>query len=517
MSNFQDVEINNDINKFDSLNTNKEQIINYMPLQYDIYNQNNNLNNDLLYSFSNNNKNNSSNFHRRELSDSEKLLIEKYTNTNYRDNFNNFNDIENYSCNCNNNETPLINQNFNNDNIYNYNSNYLGNNLNTNKDYIDHQDYFLENNNIYPIQATNQIYNNNYNDLSFPSNQDLNNINIYNYNNKYRNMKHFNTMKNTLANKYFNNSFSMQSQINYDNNNNSQFSTFKNINNFYRRNSEIASNNIFNNNFDDSIPTKNNLLSKTQNVLNNFKLDNYHDNDNNNNNKQFLFKKNYSSNNIFDKRDKYNLTKDVHNNNSNIIINNSQISDYISYEKNINKNKTPIRINFDNIKLEKKYNSSFTPSNKRKQKISLRKEISDNSIKKNISDKSTQTPNYINTKNKSIKTYKYKINNQIIKPYKYISGSSVSKINNKNASNKMNRNEENSKMDKIKRKYSSTTYKNSNGKYKSKIKTIPKEINTYYYRTYQIESNKKSKRKINLFNYSSILTNLINKNSKSFF
>ena len=148
MRNFKDVEINNDINKFDSLNTNKEQIINYMPLQYDIYNQNNNLNNDLLYSFSNNNKNNSSNFHRRELSDSEKLLIEKYTNSNYRDNFNNFNDIENYSCNCNNNETPLINQNFNNDNIYNYNSNYLGNNLNTNKDYIDHQDYFLENNNI---------------------------------------------------------------------------------------------------------------------------------------------------------------------------------------------------------------------------------------------------------------------------------------------------------------------------------------------------------------------------------
>ena len=492
----------------------KDNIINnnFKDYQMNDYNyRENNSNNNLYFNDNNQYSNNHlSNFYRNnELTQAEKLLLGEYKNS-YNKKYESINYIdtekkENFLNNSKNKLTQdLHNNNYNyyyslDNNYKNYYS--LDNNYN--------QKFLLNNENEIPTVYLRENYrtnNNEHSSINYPLNNPILNENINNYNNKSREENYLNINKQISP--------PSQNFENYI----IPLSTNNNANKYYF------------NNFNYYEEPRNNILSKTQNILNNTYIANYYNHDIHPNIQNL--KRNYSNNNIFYKN-KYNdnsYNNDIH------LINNHINNENINKRNNIKINNIKTnQNNINGINSNKKNKISFTPEIRKKSNPFIKKNYSENSnenpnvnykkakkVKNNSVTRSKKTKNKINKFNK--------INKEIVKPYRYIPSKTSLLINNNENQNlkKINTKEINPKLEEKKKDIINILplkipYKDLKNKSAPKIRNNPETKNPYLYKTYQINTtntnkmNKKNKDKISLFNYSSIISDLINKNSKNSF
>lgn len=506
--------------------------------------------NNNLFCNSNKYKNNSnkfeSNYYKNEFSSTYKLLLDKYNKNNYNSNI----DFDSIKYKNTNNFEKIGNnskERFSQDYIpyYNYkeyNSFNDNNSINPN--------YALKNENQSPLTSIRIKYqidrdeNNNINYFVYNPkvNEEFNNkMNSANYNNKYRNNKNINYK---APQKEFNNY-----STNYTTNNNF-FLDYNNYNSF----SNIK---------------ENGLLIKTKSILNNT---NFEEDSNPQTNK--YIKNNNSSYNMFNTY-KYNILNNDDNNNNQLIKYNNNDNSNIIFN-NINKN----NLTFNKNNFKKKGNYSYTPQIRRANPFIKKSFLEDSSETFNLSNKTAKFISYNNNINDKIKynnnknffnstnikgdnqniknsnnntnksnninknfkniinkQYKKKINREIIKPYKYICcKTNMPKNKNTNKVYKIDYKEsmpikkiknipikkiENFAIKKINYNLKKTpliiSYKPLNNKSTPKIRNFQKIKKPYFYKEYQMEQRKKNIKKINLLNYSKIMTDLINKNSKTFF
>ena len=411
----------------------------------------------------------------------------KISKTPFINDYSSYNTYTNYSPSSIYNKNDLNNNDLNNQ-ITSLRNKYMSNMFNTNYNNDNYRDKIIQLN-------------------DFPINDPINNVNPFN-NNKYLNSNYLNEM--SKQNTYYN-------STNYDSN--PFLYKEKDYNNYINKRSETPKNNNLykgynyknNSNYQDLI--RNNIVSKTEELLN---IPNIQNLNNPLLNNQSIIKKNYSSNNIYN----FNKYNTIVNNNSFQLINNNNNN---KNEKNSNINTIKIKPNIDNkedAKINKKYYRSYTSEFHKKLNPIIKKKFLENMSEEENEKCSTNPLNRIKIKN--LKNKK----DVIIRPYKYIS----EKMNNVN--NNVIKKISKKKIDKIdnpknninQRKINSppkTFYidlKNKTNKNFIKNKSISKIKNPYFYNTYQIGSNNKRKNnKTNLFKYSSIMSDLLNKNSKNFF
>lgn len=453
--------INGMINNINELNGNKMKVNNEIN-QID--------NNNLLYK---------SNFHIRELTDSEKLLLEKYNNYNKEKSID-YDNINDYSLINKNNEIPSNKDNkIFNDKNYNY-TNYNSREL---KPLI----------NIYKSNEKNSLTNHS-------------NIPVYCKENHYFSIINKNTAEppNVQNNRYYNSDNYSFSLIEKDKNNNCD--QFLKLESEYSKNYNKISQNDNNNK---SFKFKNNFLLKTQKILNIKNIDNnIKKQKNENDTEESLSNKNFSSKNIFSNNKCYLNDKTF---NNDINENNFVISNYKS-----DKNNFPTMPNINNIKFNKisSNNNIFSPKIMKNQKRFIEEKILENSNEEMLNNKDSKVNNFlIPNNNRSTKTSNKKMKSNIIKPYNYITDSIILKIN------KINK-EDNSTIEKEKNKIISppkSSHKLIKNNSAPKIKTSFDSKNPYLYNSYQVNLNRYTSKKIKLFKYSTILSDLIKKNEKSFF
>ena len=464
------------------------------------YKENNNYN---LYSNTNNPYNNSNNYlsefyRNNELTQAEKLLLGQYK-SNYNKKYGSINYLE--INNFDKKEHPLNPFKTTPENLpyNNYNDYYLLDNYNPK--------LLLNNENEIPMTYLGENYinnnNNKYKNINYPLNNPIINeeVNI-DYNNKRRGENYFKINQEVYPSQNFG-KYLIPLSTNKDTNN-------YNFNNFKY--------------FEEP---RNNILNKTQNILNNTYIENPYINP-----KIQYLKRNYSSNNVFYKNQYNNFkNKDIQ-----LIKNNN--NEFSNKRNNNNlkiNNLKNIQNSINNINSNKKFYNSYTPEIRKKSNPFIKKKYLENSNEKsninNINNKKTKKIKY-NTDARSKKTKNKidetnKINKEIVKPYKYIPSISSVLINNNeknlNKNNTKGNNPNNPSHDEKKNIYnippSKTNYKGLKNKSTPKIRNNPETKNPYLYKTYQINTikkNKKNKEKQSLFNYSSIISDLINKNTKNY-
>ena len=431
-------------------------------------------------------------------------MLQKFNNNNYKNKYNNTND---YKFNYDISKTPFINDYTS----YNTYTNYIPSSIYNPND-LNYNDLNLNNqiNSLRNKYMSNMINNNNDNYRNiisqlndFPIKDPINNVTMSN-NNKYINSNYINEMPE--HNTYYN-------STNYDSN--PFLYKVKDYNNYINKRSETPKiNNLYkdfnyNNNSNKQDLIRNDIVFKTDKILYNQNLPNV----NNSVKSQSFRKKNQSSKNIFN-FSKYNT---VVNNNSFQIINNNKKNN----EKKTNNNIT-IKPNIENIedeKINKKYYRSYTSEFNKKSNPFIKKKFLEKTLEEE-NEKCSNPSNRIKIKN--IKNNNSKKKDIIIRPYKYIS--EQTNIVNNNIIKKIPK----IKIDKIDNSKNNISnpnnispskifdkdLKNKNYKKNKSISTIKKP---YFYNTYKIESNKKENNKTNLFKYSSIMSDLLNKNSKNYF
>jgi len=552
------------------INKENENIINaseFKENSINQYNLNNNYNynnyNKVNNSYLNNNYNSSSfksNYYKNELTQSDKKLLEKYNNYyKYENNFDNSNCYNNYDDYNNQNiGIPITNDYFNNNN-YNSENIYKNNYLDLNDNYLPNTDYLLKDNNLNQQTYLERKYINNEEQYIYSNPIPRENINLKNYNQNAHDLNNFN--KKMFLRK--NNSFLINSapSISILENNN-RFD----VNKYLSRRPNLLSLNEYN--FikpSYSNRRANNILSKTQNVLNYSNSENYYGPPPPQPEKKSSLKRSYSlNNNNLNNLNKINniyeyksQIKDNENSNKTNILDNKD-KNIFSLKSNLDKykfnnNSIPIKSFIYNSKMNhQKKNNYLTPKieNKSNSLINNNTLLKNISKDMNLSNKSTFYNTFKITKDKHYKNN----NDDIIKPYKYYSnGSKLQKMinsnrndrndygdenkdNNKNKSiNKTDYNKDkslNKKFNKpiinLKKEEIRLTKTNMNSirhfpsfnssnnallkNIKNRNKNMPGTTQPYFYNTFQLDSRSKKEKNKNLFKYSTILSDLENKN-----
>ena len=566
-TNLNEKELNKENENIINDNEFKENSIN----QYNISN-NYNYNNYNNYNKSNNsylNNNNyisssfKSNYYKNELSQSDKKLLEKYNNYyKYENNLDNSNCFYNYDDNNNHNIGNSITKDYLNNNNYNSEEIYNNNYLNLNNNYESSTNYLLNNNNLNPQTYLERKYINNEEQYIYNNPMPRENINIKNYNQNVHDLNNFNNkMSLRKNNSFFINSTSSIPILE----NNSSFD----INKYLAREPNLRSMNEYSFRPNYSNRRANNILSKTQSVLNYSNSENYYVPKPPPPEKKSSLKRSYSlnnnnlnnlnkiNNNIFEYKSQI---KDNENLNKTNILDNKD-KNIVSLKSNLDKykfnnNSIPIKSFIYNSKMnQQKKNNYLTPKIENKSNSLINNNTLLKNLNKdmNLSNKST----FYNTfKISNDKQYKNN-NDDIIKPYKYYPNrTKVQKMINLNNNDYEDENKDNNK-DKSRNKidYDKDNNKDRviNKKDNKQIKNLKKEeikiskvdINSlrhfpsfnssnnillrniknrnnnnnmrgatkpYFYNTFQLDSRNKKEKNKNLFKYSTILSDLENKN-----
>ena len=521
-------------------NLNKNYLI------FDYSKQNSNINNNSYLYFHHKSNEFKSDYYKNELTQSDKKLLEKYNNKNYIKEYNSFNynnnDISFYKIN-NNYKSEYDSINYNNSDIsalpkdlINLKISYKNDSLSQN--YIN--EYNLLNNNYFinkhhllknkseifePKYRINNIGNKNIYHYYYSMNKPIleedininNEINTVDYSNKYRKELYpINNLNNPHQIKYysvtpsakfrFNDDlkfdYNITTNINYNSHNYSA-----NSNNINEYNRKYASNYNSNNNANYFDITRNNHLFKTQNIFNYSNLiKNY------NPEKSEFMKKSHSNYDMFNNKNYNYFTNDTNINNLQLMKNNYKISENL-YLSNKNKKYDKITSGISQNKINNNNYNKNTPEIKRKSNPFIKKNFFENS--KDLNKNNKKLKNYHTDKNKKNKK-RIKIE-KIIKPYKYVPSKDIFQITNKDQKKK-HKNELSSNNQDINNKKENkkniiqnrTYYQGIKNHFIPKIEIKSKTRNPYLYRA----NSKKENNKI-LFKYSTIISELINKNSKT--
>lgn len=522
-------------------NLNKNYLI------YDYSKQNNNINNNSNFDLHHKSNEFISDYYKNELTQSDKMLLEKYINKNYINEYNSFNNNDiSFNKIRNNFKNEYDSFDYNNSDIsalpknkinlkFSYKNDSLSQNI-INEYNLLNNNYYVNNHHLLKNKSeilepknginniwTNKIYHYYYSMNKPILKEDINNnneINAVYYNNKCRkeqysinninNPHQINTYLVTPSAKFsFNDDLkfdnNIKSNINYNNHN---YSVNSNNNNTY--NIKYSSNYNSNNNANYFVMQRNDHLVKTQNIFNysNMIKDYYPE-------KSEFMKKIHSSNNMINNKNYNYFNNDVNINNIQLMKNNYKMSENF-YLSNKNKKYDKITSGIGQNKINNKYYNKYTPEIKRKSNQFIKKNFLEYSQDLNKSNKKVK--NYHTDKNKKNKK-KIKIE-KILKPYKYVLSKNIFQITNKEPKEK-HKDELSSKNQdiNIKKENKKNIIKNNSfyqgikNHFTPKIESKPKTRNPYLNRTYQINSKKENNK--NLFKYSTIISDLLNKNSKA--
>ena len=551
-NNLNEKELNKENVNIINANEFKENSIN-------LYNLNNNYNyNKVNNSYLNNNYISSSfksNYYKNELTQSDKKLLEKYNNYyKYENNLDNSYCYYNYDDNNNQNIGSSITNDYFNYNNYNSENTYKNNYLNLNDNYSPNINYLLKDNNLNSQTYLERNYINNEEQYIYNNPMLRENNNIRNY---YQNAHDLNSCNNKMSLRK-NNSFFINSTLSMpilENNNSFD------INKYLSRGPNHLSINKYANRPSYSNKRENNILSKTQSVLNYSNSENYYVPPPPLPEKKSSLKRSYSLNNNLNIPNKINniyeyksQIKDNENSNKTNILDNKR-KNIFSLKSNLgkykfNNNSIPIKSFIYNTKMNhQKKNNYLTPKIENKSNSLINNNTLLKNINKdmNLSNKST----FYNTFKITNDKYYKNNNDDIIKPYKYYTnGSKLKKMfnsnrndygdeikdNNKNKSiNKTDYNKDkdiNKKLNKpiinLKKEEIRLTNANMNSirhfpSFNSSNNDLLKNIKNrnknnlgttqpYFYNTFQLDSRKKKEKNKNLFKYSTILSDLENKN-----